>query len=192
MLQFVISLLIVGAFLVIGQSGYRTARTLSTSLLGDSGHQLTDLSIETIRSVAKGVLGVALIQAILAGLGCLVVGVPAAGLWALIVLLLAVIQLPTILIMGPIIVYVFYTTSSAHLWQGKLSSAQPEAFAIAPRANGLIIIGNDPLDPHKYTFINSPYFNKNGDSTKVKFLFGVSFKNLSSSFSHRYFIIKTS
>lgn len=46
-------------------------------------------------------------------------------------------------------VNVFYTTSSAHLWQGKLTSAQPEAFAIAPRANGLIIIGNDPLDASK-------------------------------------------
>lgn len=46
-------------------------------------------------------------------------------------------------------VNVFYTTSSAHLWHGKLASAQPEAFAIAPRANGLIIIGNDPLDTSK-------------------------------------------
>ena len=46
-------------------------------------------------------------------------------------------------------VNVFYTTSSAHLWQGKLASAQPEAFSIAPRANGLIIIGNDPLDVSK-------------------------------------------
>jgi len=40
-------------------------------------------------------------------------------------------------------VNVFYTTSSAHLWQGQLVSSQPEAFAIAPRANGLIVIGHD-------------------------------------------------
>jgi phosphate transport system permease protein len=40
-------------------------------------------------------------------------------------------------------VNVFYTTSSAHLWQGQLASSQPEAFAIAPRANGLIVISND-------------------------------------------------
>ena len=46
-------------------------------------------------------------------------------------------------------VNVFYTTSSAHLWQGQLTSSQPAAFAIAPRANGLIIIGNDPLDANK-------------------------------------------
>ena len=46
-------------------------------------------------------------------------------------------------------VNVFYTTSSAHLWQGKLATVQPEAFSIAPRANGLIIIGNDPLNASK-------------------------------------------
>jgi len=40
-------------------------------------------------------------------------------------------------------VNVFYTTSSAHLWQGQLVSSQPEVFAIAPRANGLIVINND-------------------------------------------------
>ncbi len=37
---------------------------------------------------------------------------PAAGLWVLLVLLLAVIQLPPLLILGPIIVYVFYPAST--------------------------------------------------------------------------------
>jgi len=41
-----------------------------------------------------------------------VVGVPGAGLWALLVLILAVVQLPTILVLGPIIVYVFSTSST--------------------------------------------------------------------------------
>ncbi len=39
-------------------------------------------------------------------------------------------------------VNVFYTTSDAHLWQGVLSPVQPSAFAIAPRANGLVVINN--------------------------------------------------
>ena len=60
-----------------------------------------------MRSVAQGVLGVAFIQAILAGIGLLVMDVPGAGLWTLGVLLLAIIQLPTILLLGPIIIYVF-------------------------------------------------------------------------------------
>jgi predicted PurR-regulated permease PerM len=61
----------------------------------------------TIRSVAQGVLGVAVIQSILAGIGLLVAGVPYAGIWTLLVLLLAILQLSSILVLGPIIIYVF-------------------------------------------------------------------------------------
>lgn len=46
-------------------------------------------------------------------------------------------------------VNVFYTTSAAHLWQGQLTSKQPEAFAIAPRANGLVVISNAPDKANK-------------------------------------------
>ena len=39
-------------------------------------------------------------------------------------------------------VNVFYTTSAAHLWQGKLTAVESSAFAIAPRANGLVAINS--------------------------------------------------
>ena len=42
----------------------------------------------------------------------LVVGVPAAGLWSLLILILAVMQLPSTLVLIPVIVYVFYTSST--------------------------------------------------------------------------------
>lgn len=106
-LQFVISLLIAGAFLVFGEAGYKTAQTLSSSLLGQRGVQLTDLSVETIRSVAKGVLGVAMIQALLSAVGLVIAGVPAAGVWTLLVLGLAIVQLPPLLVLGPIAVWYF-------------------------------------------------------------------------------------
>jgi predicted PurR-regulated permease PerM len=84
-----------------------------TRLAGDEqGKKAVDLSEATVRSVALGILGVALIQTILAGMGFLVVDVPGAGFWALLVLILAIIQLPTILILGPIILYVFSTSST--------------------------------------------------------------------------------
>lgn len=67
---------------------------------------------KTIRSVALGVLGIAIIQSILGGLGMALAGVPASGLWALAILILAVIQLPPLLIMGPAAVYVFANAST--------------------------------------------------------------------------------
>jgi len=107
-LMFIISIIIAGAFLVYGRSGSQAIETIASRVMGEKGGRgFVELTGATIRSVAQGVLGVALIQSILAGIGLLVMGVPYAGVWAVLVLLLAVIQLPPILILGPIAVYVF-------------------------------------------------------------------------------------
>jgi predicted PurR-regulated permease PerM len=106
-LQFVASIIIAGVFLVSAEGGHKAAVKFSTSLAGSRGEALTNLSIETIRSVAKGVLGVAIIQALMSAAGLLVVGVPAAGIWSFAILMLAIMQLPPIIIMGPIAVWVF-------------------------------------------------------------------------------------
>ena len=111
-LQSIISIIIAGAFLATANAGKRAAQTVFTRLVGDQGEALTDLAGATIRSVVQGVLGVAMIQALASGIGLMLVGVPAAGLWALMVLVLAIIQLPPILILGPVAVYVFSSSST--------------------------------------------------------------------------------
>jgi predicted PurR-regulated permease PerM len=111
-LMFVVSIIIAGVLLAYADGAQKAALALFTRLAGERGATFVELAGATVRSVAQGILGVALIQSILAGLGCLVVGVPGAGFWALLILLLAVVQLPTILVLGPIIVYVFSTSST--------------------------------------------------------------------------------
>jgi predicted PurR-regulated permease PerM len=111
-LMFVVSIIIAGVLLAYADGAQQAALAFFTRLAGERGATFVQLAGATVRSVAQGILGVALIQSILAGLGCLVVGVPGAGFWALLILLLAVVQLPTILILGPIIVYVFSTSST--------------------------------------------------------------------------------
>jgi predicted PurR-regulated permease PerM len=107
-LMFVVSIIIAGAFLVYGRSGSEGVVKVTGRVLGDKGgRDFVELAGATIRSVAQGVLGVALIQSILAGIGLMLIGVPYAGVWAGLVLLLAIVQLPPILVLGPIIVYVF-------------------------------------------------------------------------------------
>ena len=91
---------------------HNITRLIGIRLTGDRGEEFVDLAGAVIRSVAQGVLGIALIQSVLAGLGLVLVGVPGAGLWALIVLFLAVIQLPPLLILGPIMIYVFSTADT--------------------------------------------------------------------------------
>ncbi|MFZ0255519.1 MAG: AI-2E family transporter [Gammaproteobacteria bacterium] len=111
-LQFIVAIIIAGILLANDEGGKATVRRIATRLAGEQGAEFADIAGATVRSVAQGVLGVALIQAMLAGIGMLVVDVPGAGLWALLVLLLAIVQLPPILVLGPVIVYVFSVEST--------------------------------------------------------------------------------
>ena len=113
LLQFVISIIIAGMLLVNAKSGTGALVKVSARLVGQQdGEKLAIMAGATIRSVAQGVLGVAVIQAVLAGIGLYLIGMPYAGVWTLMVLLLAIIQLPTIIILGPIIIYVFTITTT--------------------------------------------------------------------------------
>lgn len=107
-LQFILSVIIGGALLTSAESGYRMSRNVANRLTGSAkGSALTDLSIVTIRSVVKGVLGVAIIQAALAAVGLILIGVPAAGLLAGAVLVLAIVQLPPWLILLPVAIWYY-------------------------------------------------------------------------------------
>ena len=107
-LAFIVSILIAGALITHAESGHKAARAIAGSLMGDeSGDKMTELSILTIRSVVKGVLGIAIIQAGAALVGLVIMGVPAPGLWALAVLVVAIIQLPPWLVLAPIAIWVF-------------------------------------------------------------------------------------
>ena len=111
LLHFVIAIVIAAVLLAKSERGGRAAHAIAQRLAGSRGARFTQLAEAVVRSVSRGILGVALIQALLAGLGMLVAGVPAAGLWALVVLLLATIQIGAFPVMVPAVVYVFYNAS---------------------------------------------------------------------------------
>jgi len=62
--------------------------------------------------VTQGILGVAIIQSLLAGLGFMVMGVPGAGLWAFLCLLLGVIQIGAGPVLIPVVIYVMSTADT--------------------------------------------------------------------------------
>ena len=102
-----ISIIIAGALLVKADSGEIAARKAFKVLIGKKGDGFTELAGATIRSVVQGVLGVAILQSVASGIVLLIFNIPLAGLWALIVLFLAIIQLPPLLILLPIAAYSF-------------------------------------------------------------------------------------
>ncbi|MDX1509273.1 MAG: AI-2E family transporter, partial [Woeseiaceae bacterium] len=107
-LQFIFSIIIGAVLLMSAQGGHATTRNILTGLAGpETGEKLTTMTILTIRSVVKGVLGVAIIQTIFAAIGLAVAGIPFAGIWALAVLVLAIVQLPPIIVLGPIAFWYF-------------------------------------------------------------------------------------
>ena len=111
-IQFVFAIIIAGVLLAHAKAGGQAARVIAVRLSGERGADFTDIAEATVRSVARGILGVALIQSLLAGLGFLAVGVPAAGLWALLCLLLAMVQIGPTLVLIPIVIYVFSTNDT--------------------------------------------------------------------------------
>ena len=107
-LIFVFSIIISGILMANATGAYDfTVRLFSRLINHKEGVAYTCLSRDTIRSIAQGVLGIAVIQAILSAIGMYIMDVPAWGLWTLLVLVLAIVQLPPILVMGFVAAYVF-------------------------------------------------------------------------------------
>jgi predicted PurR-regulated permease PerM len=111
-LHFVVAIIIAGILLANSSSSNRTARAITHRLADEKGADFADLAEATVRSVANGILGVAVIQSLLAGLGFMVAGVPAAGLWALLCLILSIAQIGIAPILIPVIIYLFYTADT--------------------------------------------------------------------------------
>ena len=107
-----LAIIIAGVVLIRARFGADTARNLGLRLGGERGARMVEIAGVTIASVFKGVVLVALIQGTLAGVGFFAVGLPRSGLWALLVIAVAVIQVPTGVILGPAIFYVFSTNDS--------------------------------------------------------------------------------
>jgi len=112
-LQFLVSIIIAGALLAKADVGVETAKEFAKKLVGDNAENFINLIIGTIRSVVQGILGIALIQAFASAILLIIFNIPLLGLWTLFVLILATVQLPPILILGPISIYVFSVLDTA-------------------------------------------------------------------------------
>ncbi|MEK9808368.1 MAG: AI-2E family transporter, partial [Halieaceae bacterium] len=103
-LTFAGALVIAVVIMVYGEQSSHGARRIAVTLVGgERGANLQRLAVATIRSVAAGVIGVAFVQALLLGFGFLWAEIPGAGIWALVALILGIIQLPAILIVLPVL-----------------------------------------------------------------------------------------
>jgi predicted PurR-regulated permease PerM len=108
-LQFIAATLIAAVLLANESTTRVMTERLCRRLVGAEARDMMTLASATIRSISVGVLGIAFIQAVLLGGGMLVVGVPGAGFISLAVLVIVIAQVPALLIMAPVMAYVFST-----------------------------------------------------------------------------------
>ena len=111
LLGIVFTLIMTGVFMIIGESSASFLRSLANRIVGADGEAFVKLATNTIRSVALGVVGTAVIQAALAAIGLVLMGIPFSAVWVFLVLMLAIMQLPPIIVLGPIAFYAFSTHS---------------------------------------------------------------------------------
>jgi predicted PurR-regulated permease PerM len=113
-LSFVLSFAIAAVIIAYGKVAAEFARRLLVRVTGsrDRAVQLVTLTAATIRGVGLGVVGVALIQALLLGVGFFAIGLQAAGPLTLVALVLGIMQVPLILLSLPVVGYVFATEAT--------------------------------------------------------------------------------
>lgn len=107
LLVFVFSIVISGFLLAHDGLGKEALVKTSRRLAGESGERFVNIAGITVRNVTRGILGVAVIQAVLASLGLYLMNIPAAALLAIAVLVLAVVQLGAGLVLIPVSIYAF-------------------------------------------------------------------------------------
>ena len=102
------ALIVAGIMMAYGEGGSTAMQRIMSRIAGeDHGPEIHDLSVKTTRSVAVGVLGVAAIQALVFGIGLVLAGIPLAGALTLVALLLAIMQLPGLLLGLPVIIWMW-------------------------------------------------------------------------------------
>lgn len=92
-----------------------TVHRLAVRIAGERGEPLLLLGEETVQAVARGIVGTAFVQAVLATLGFVVAGVPAASLWGFVVFLLGLVQIGALPVMIPVAVWAFTTMTALPL-----------------------------------------------------------------------------
>jgi predicted PurR-regulated permease PerM len=106
--KFIVALVISGFLLVPGPSLVHSIKNILGHVAARRGEEFVALAGATIRNISRGIIGIAILQALLAGIGFLFAGVPAAGLFSFLVLLLGIIQIGPSVVIVPLIAWSWF------------------------------------------------------------------------------------
>jgi predicted PurR-regulated permease PerM len=117
-LKFLIAVIVAGFLFSPAPALGGAVRRFSRRLNPERGEELVGQAAATIRAVSRGVIGISVLQALLAGIGLMVAGIPQASLITFAVLILGIIQIGPTVIIVPVIIWSWMTmeTMSALLF----------------------------------------------------------------------------
>jgi predicted PurR-regulated permease PerM len=113
-LQFTAAIIIAGVLLAYSDRLGAIVRDLAGRVADVRGRHFIEIAGSTIRNVSQGVIGVALLQSALLGLGMLIAHVPFAGAITFACLVLAIVQVGLNIIMIPVIIWMWVAMPVTH------------------------------------------------------------------------------
>jgi predicted PurR-regulated permease PerM len=108
-LKFIASVLLAGFLFRSGPRLVVAIRSVQARLVSERGQDFVALAGVTIRTVSQGVIGIAVLQSLLFGIGLKLAGVPSAGVLAFAVLVLAIMQIGSAIVLIPVIIWIWTT-----------------------------------------------------------------------------------
>ncbi|MFL0354570.1 AI-2E family transporter [Xanthomarina sp. GH4-25] len=112
-LSFLISFIIAVVFMSNAKGAFQSASDFANKLVGDiKGTEMLLIARDTVRNVVKGILFVAIIQAFLCFIGFKLIGIPGPAIFAFIVMIAAIVQIPVTLVVIPTI-FIAYSISDS-------------------------------------------------------------------------------
>jgi predicted PurR-regulated permease PerM len=112
-LKFVLSVAVSGFLFIYGPGLVEGTRRIQARVVTQRNEDFVALAGLTIRTVSQGVIGVAVLQSLLAGIGLKLAGVPHAGVLAFAVLVLAILQIGSAIVLLPVIIWIWATKDFA-------------------------------------------------------------------------------
>jgi predicted PurR-regulated permease PerM len=114
LLELLVSIVVAGFLFTRGPQLVEALSAFLDRVLSHRGRELVLLAGATIRNVSRGVIGIAFLQAVLAGAGFVAAGIPAPGILAFLALVLGIVQIgPTVLIV-PIVIWSWTAMDAVH------------------------------------------------------------------------------
>ena len=114
LVELLVSIVVAGLLFTRGPQLVEALSSFLGRVLSYRGKELVQLAGATIRNVSRGVVGIALLQAILAGAGFLAAEIPAAGVLAFVALLLGIVQIGPAILFVPIVVWSWTAMETTH------------------------------------------------------------------------------